>query len=127
MKILVADDNPINQMVAESFLSALGYECQVVSDGREVISLLNTEPYDVIFMDIQMPDLGGCETSRLVREKAGDQPYIIAMSAHEESEILTMVRDFGMDDYIAKPVKKKTIQEAIGRYLSSCSSCVAEA
>ena len=116
MKILVAEDNPVNQMVTQSFLRAIGYESDLAADGLEAVSLLKASDYDIVFMDIEMPGLGGCEASKRIRERKCAQPHIIAMSAHDESEILSRLSESGMDDYIAKPVSKRSLEEAFSRY-----------
>ncbi len=116
MKILVAEDNPVNQMVTQSFLKALGYGSDLAADGFEAVSRLNETEYDIVFMDIEMPGLGGCEASKRIREAECTQPHIIAMSAHDESEIVSRLSESGMDDYIAKPVSKRSLEEALSRY-----------
>ncbi|MEO6148528.1 MAG: response regulator, partial [Mucilaginibacter sp.] len=103
LTILVAEDNTINQRLIERILHKLGYLPQIVATGVEVLEKLEKEFFDVILMDVQMPEMDGLEATERVRAKSGPQPYIIAMTAN------AMVKDredcyrVGMNDYIAKP------------------------
>jgi CheY-like chemotaxis protein len=112
LKILVAEDNVINQQVIQHILEKLGYLPKVVANGREAVYLMLEQPYDIVFMDLQMPEMDGLEATRLIRETAGSRPVIIALTANtmegDEEECLNA----GMNDYIGKPVK---LEELVGK------------
>jgi len=118
VRVLLAEDNRINQMVALGLLQNLGYMVEVANNGREVLDALETESYDIILMDCQMPEMDGYETTRLIRE-TGRFPSlrIIAMTANAmlgESEKCIKA---GMDDYMSKPVRLEKLRETLGRWL----------
>ncbi|MBE9200951.1 MULTISPECIES: response regulator [unclassified Nodularia (in: cyanobacteria)] len=106
LKILVAEDNLVNQKVALKQLQNLGYAADVADNGQEVLQLLETIAYDLILMDCQMPILDGLETTREIRRRLHPQPVIIAMTANAMKEDQQNCLDAGMDDYLSKPVKK---------------------
>jgi signal transduction histidine kinase/DNA-binding response OmpR family regulator len=122
LRILVAEDNVINQQVALSFLNRLGYRADVVANGVEVLSSLNRQPYDVVLMDVQMPEMDGLEATRRIRKlspskfAAKAQPRIIAMTANALREDCEICLEAGMDDYVSKPVQV----EALVRALNKC-------
>ncbi len=105
LSILVAEDNLINQKLIRSILLKLGYQTDIVEDGNQVLLAMQTKNYHVILMDIQMPEMDGFETTRIIREMAVIQPYIIALTANamagDKEECLRM----GMNNYIAKPMR----------------------
>jgi len=105
LEILVAEDNLINQKVIRHILNKLGYKPQVVENGLEVIKILHQQSFDIILMDMQMPEMDGLEATQNVRVQFEEQPFIIALTANtmhgDEEECLRA----GMDDYLRKPVK----------------------
>lgn len=105
LRILLAEDNPINQKLAIRVLSKLGYNAEVAQNGIEVIEKFDEQFYDVILMDIQMPEMDGLEATRLIRAKQYHQPVIISMTANVMAEDKEACRLAGMDDYISKPIK----------------------
>jgi two-component system sensor histidine kinase/response regulator len=118
VNILVAEDNRINQMVALGLLQKLGYAADLACNGLEVLVAMKKTPYDIIFMDCQMPELDGYETTRRIRsEQRVHVPRIIAMTANairgEEERCL----DAGMDDYLSKPVRMDELRTTIERWL----------
>jgi signal transduction histidine kinase/CheY-like chemotaxis protein len=117
MRILLAEDNIVNQKVAVQILARLGYRVDVVSNGIEVLQALEDVHYDVILMDVQMPEMDGLEATRYIDEKwfADQQPYIIAMTAHALTGDEQMFLDAGMDDYISKPVQVESLVAALQR------------
>ncbi|HLY70962.1 MAG TPA: response regulator [Puia sp.] len=105
VQILVAEDNPFNQQVIMHILNRMGFKPDFAENGIEAVQATREKDFDIILMDMQMPDMDGLEATRLIRKKAGSQPVIIALTANamkgDEEECL----DAGMNDYISKPVK----------------------
>jgi len=121
LKILVAEDNPINQRVATLQLTKLGHSVDICEDGQEVLDS-NLEEYDIILMDCQMPVLDGLETTRKIRKielstKNKNPIYIIAMTANTQEDDRAACLEAGMDDFISKPVQLKELQSALDRSL----------
>lgn len=104
MKILVAEDNLINQKVIKQVLNKIGYQPVIVNNGKEVLEMIYTNSFDVILMDVQMPELDGLETTRIIREQKLDQPIIIAMTASAMAEDKSECLQAGMDYFVSKPV-----------------------
>ena len=119
LRILVAEDNVINQQVALSFLERLGYRADVVANGLEVLLSLRRQPYDMVLMDVQMPEMDGLEATRLIREMPPEdlatnvQPRIIAMTANALREDCDICLAAGMDDYISKPIQVSDLVAAL--------------
>ncbi len=106
VKLLVAEDNLINQKLIIKILNKLGYEPSLANNGTEALKLMADETYDIILMDIQMPEMDGLETTRHIREDSNiDQPYIVAMTANAMPEDREDCYNAGMDNYISKPLK----------------------
>ena len=121
VRILLAEDNLVNQMVALGQLKKLGYAAEVASTGTEVLAKLEEEPFDLVLMDCQMPELDGYETTRQIRAMAEPfrQPYIIALTAHATQVAIDQCRESGMDDYVSKPVHIEAFGAAIRRGIAS--------
>jgi PAS domain S-box-containing protein len=117
LRILLAEDNSVNQMVALKILDRLGYSADVAANGLEALEALDREPYDVVLMDVQMPELDGLDTSRRIRERwpAETRPRVIAMTANALPEEREACFAAGMDDYVAKPIRPEELQEALRR------------
>jgi two-component system, sensor histidine kinase and response regulator len=107
-RVLVVDDNPVNQRVASSLLQRLGCRVDVVANGKEAVDTLATIPYDIIFMDCQMPVMDGFEATKEIRRREGGELHsiIVAMTANAMKRDRDLCLEAGMDDYIAKPVSK---------------------
>jgi PAS domain S-box-containing protein len=117
LRILLAEDNTTNQKIALMYLKKLGCQADVAKNGIEVLEKLTEEVYDLIFMDIQMPEMDGIEATRKVRQMSLDpQPYIIAMTASDEDSDKMACEAAGMNDYITKPLKLDTLKQV----LASC-------
>lgn len=101
-KILVVEDNKINQMVTKKIIEKNNYQCSVVDDGYAALEILDRETFDVILMDINMPIINGFETTRMIRNKGIDVP-IIALTAFDKDEITDEAKLSGMDDILIKP------------------------
>jgi signal transduction histidine kinase/ActR/RegA family two-component response regulator len=106
LKVIVTDDNPVNRKVAVGLLKRLGYQADSAVSGKELLERLHTIDYDVIFMDVQMPEMDGLEATRIIREEipTARQPRIVAMTAAAFPEDRARCLDAGMDDYVAKPI-----------------------
>jgi len=122
-RILVAEDHPINQLVAVRQLEAFGYEVTAVSNGREALAVLEESPYDLILMDCQMPEMDGYETARRLRRMAGvagrePRVPIVALTAHALKEDLDRCLEAGMDDYITKPFHPDTLRRTVEKWLT---------
>jgi signal transduction histidine kinase/CheY-like chemotaxis protein len=112
LKLLLAEDNLVNQKVFLKQLQNLGYQADAVANGQEVLELLDKIPYDLIFMDCQMPILDGLEATKEIRRRPvssfakHQQPVVIAITANAMKEDQKICLDAGMDDYLSKPVAK---------------------
>jgi PAS domain S-box-containing protein len=113
IRVLLAEDNPVNQKVMLKMLERLGYHADVASDGQEVLQALEREHYDIILMDIQMPKMDGLEAARAIRQRfpAEAQPRIIAITAYALAGDKERCLKAGMDGYISKPVRMEDLKE----------------
>ncbi len=118
LNVLLADDNPINQKVGLTVLHKLGYACDVANNGVEVLRALEQKTYDVLFLDVQMPEMDGLEVARQIRQRwaTEQRPCIIAMTGNALMGDREKCLESGMDDYIAKPVRVAEIQAALERW-----------
>jgi signal transduction histidine kinase/CheY-like chemotaxis protein len=115
-RILLAEDNRVNQKVALKLLERLGYRADVAENGLEVVAALARRQYDIILMDVQMPDMDGLEATRRVRDLPEDvQPRIIAMTANASQEDRAACFAAGMDDFLSKPVVAAQLAAALER------------
>ncbi len=117
LRILVADDNVINQKVARLLLENMGYRADLAADGLEVLAALERQRYDVVLMDVQMPELDGLETTRRIRNEMVPErwPKIIAVTAGAMRGDREKCLAAGMDDYVSKPVQADELQAALKR------------
>jgi CheY-like chemotaxis protein len=118
LKILLADDNVINQKVGAGLLRKLGYAPEVVNNGREVLDALGRQRFDLIFLDVQMPELDGFETARLIHNKYPEsaRPIMIAMTGAAMEEDRRKCFEAGIDDYLSKPVRLVELENALVRW-----------
>jgi two-component system, sensor histidine kinase and response regulator len=118
LRILLAEDNPVNQMVMLKMLNKLGYQADVAANGTEVLHSLKLQPYDIILMDVQMPEMDGFEATRAIRKRwaSADQPKIIAITAYALEGDRERCIAAGMDDYISKPVKLEELRSVLESY-----------
>jgi len=121
IRILVAEDNPVNQVVAAKTLEKFGYRADAVANGLEVIQALEATPYDLVLMDVQMPEMDGLEATKKIRDP--NSPVrnhaipIVAMTASAMKSDREECLQAGMDDYVSKPVSPKELQEVLSKYL----------
>jgi PAS domain S-box-containing protein len=123
--ILLAEDNILNQKVALRMLKRLGYEADVAYNGAEAVSLVGNKTYDVVLMDVQMPEMDGLEATRQIRaakQSLRQQPYIIAMTAAAMELDREKCLEAGMNDFLAKPATLEDLQRALLRYLGQPES-----
>jgi PAS domain S-box-containing protein len=113
LRILLAEDNIVNQKVALLSLKKLGYNADVVANGLEVIEAIQRQVYDVIFMDVQMPEMDGLTATKWINENFSQKPYIIAMTANAMTGDRLKCLEAGMDDYITKPVNLGLLKQAL--------------
>jgi PAS domain S-box-containing protein len=107
LRLLLAEDNPVNQKLALRLLGQMGYRADVAGNGLEVLDALARQPYDVVLMDVQMPEMDGLEASRQINQRwpRGQRPRIIAMTANAMAGDREMCLAAGMDDYLTKPIR----------------------
>ncbi len=117
LRVLLAEDNPVNQKVAVRMLQKLGYEAAVANNGVEALEKLDEAEYDVVLMDIMMPEMDGIETTRKILERYSDEqrPRVIALTANAMRGDRDRCLAAGMDDYLAKPLRVDQLAEALER------------
>jgi PAS domain S-box-containing protein len=118
LRILVAEDNAINQKLALQMLRKMGYRADIAGNGKETLEALTRQPYDVVLMDVQMPEMDGLEATRRICQQwpADQRPRIIAMTASAMLGDREVCLAAGMDDYISKPIRAKELQIALERW-----------
>ena len=128
LRVLLCDDNVINQKVALRLLQQLGYKADSANHGREALAALDRQPYDLVFMDVMMPEMGGYEATQVIRERQKlkdqhptykDQIVVVAMTASAMQGDREKCLAAGMDDYLAKPVRLEEVRILIEKWASS--------
>lgn len=118
LNILIAEDNAVNQIVMKKMLGKLGYEADIAENGYEVVEAVKRYPYDIIFMDVQMPLLSGIEATQTIKQTcAGKAPFIVAVTAHAIKGDSEKYLAAGMDEYVSKPVSMQAVSSAIQRFM----------
>lgn len=118
LRILMAEDNLINQKVAQSIFKNIGYEIELASNGEEAVEMASKKEFDIIFMDLFMPEVNGFEATEKIREKGIKTP-IIAMSADDTDERKAEAINIGMDDYLMKPARVETVKQILMKRFST--------
>ncbi len=117
-RVLLVEDNEINQQVAQAMLASLGCEVTVVADGRQAVERVSAEPFDLVFMDCQLPEMDGFEATRAIRraESGGDHLPIIALTAHAMRRDRDQCLQAGMDGYVSKPFERGDLARQLERW-----------
>jgi CheY-like chemotaxis protein/HPt (histidine-containing phosphotransfer) domain-containing protein len=129
LRILLAEDNPINQKLAVILLQKAGFSVDAVENGQHALEKVQNEHYNAVLMDVQMPEMDGFEATRRIRQwEAGQERHIpiIAMTAHALKGDRELCLDAGMDDYVTKPLEPKVLFNALDRWTQSVNSPIAE-
>lgn len=116
LKILVADDSPINRKIIRVILNKLGYDCSEAADGKEAVAMHSNDKYDYIFMDLDMPIMSGTEAATQIRSLKNPeerQVEIIAVTANVSSESRIVCRDAGMNGFLEKPITTSIVKEQL--------------
>jgi two-component system sensor histidine kinase/response regulator len=118
-RVLVVEDNPVNQMVAKGVLEDLGYEVVLAANGREGLAALDVNRFDAVLMDCHMPEMDGFEATRLLRDREGpaDRTPVIAMTAGVMAEDRERCQAAGMDAFVAKPIDVRHLQRTLGQWI----------
>jgi CheY-like chemotaxis protein len=119
LKLLLAEDNKVNQMLAVALLRKRGYDVTVADNGHEAVELVKRGDFDLVLMDVQMPKMDGFEATAAIRDwesKAGGRLPIIAVTAHAMEGDRQLCLEAGMDDYVSKPIDPEELEAAIGRW-----------
>jgi CheY-like chemotaxis protein len=113
LRILLAEDNQVNQKLALRLLEQMGYRADVASNGLEAVESVKRQPYDVILMDVQMPEMDGLDATRTIRKLDIRQPYIVAMTANAMQGDREMCLAAGMEFYVTKPIRVPELVAAL--------------
>jgi CheY-like chemotaxis protein len=127
LRILLAEDNHINQKVGLALLSRLGYRADVAANGVEAVDAAERQPYDVILMDIQMPEMGGVEAAQTIRKKLGPKtPCIVALTANAFAGAREEYLAQGFDDYLSKPILPPALRQLMTRLIKHVATPASE-
>jgi CheY-like chemotaxis protein len=120
-RVLLAEDQPMNQKLGRMMLSKLGYQADLAENGREAVDMMTQNDYDIIFMDLHMPVMDGIQATREIRGNflLGHQPVIIALTGHALAGVKESCREAGMNDFLSKPVSIDDLRGVIARNLGA--------
>jgi two-component system, sensor histidine kinase and response regulator len=119
LNILVAEDNLVNQKLTLKILSKLGFDAALAENGKVAVEMASQQPYDLILMDVQMPEIDGLEATRIIRQRMEIQPIIIAMTANAMKEDKDECLKAGMNDFLSKPVKLEELVNMLAKWSDS--------
>ena len=115
IRILVAEDNPINQKIALSVFKQVGLEVEIAANGQIALDILKEKKFDIVFMDVQMPVVDGIKATNIMRAN-GDETIVVAMTANAMKGDREMCINAGMNEYISKPFKKEDVYSLLEKY-----------
>jgi CheY-like chemotaxis protein len=118
LRILVADDNIINQRVSQAIFKNLGYEIDIAKNGDEAVKMHKANNYDIIFMDLLMPEMDGFTATRQIRASGAEKTPIVAMTGSQDVDKKNESFNAGMNDFISKPVKAESIKQILIKWFS---------
>jgi CheY-like chemotaxis protein len=118
LNILIAEDNSVSQMIAMRMLRKLGIEAGIAANGAEAIRSLERQPYDMVLMDIEMPEMNGIEAMKIIRKRWPDGPKIIVVTDHDPDKYRDLCLDAGASEFLNKPINMQELAVAIERSLS---------
>ncbi len=124
VRILVVEDNPVNQKLAVAMLERMGHRVTLAANGAEACATFDRGAFDLVFMDVQMPEMDGFEATRRIRRReqnTGAHIPIVAMTAHAMIGDRERCMDAGMDDHVTKPISRKVLEETVARYARSAA------
>src|SRR5581483_9051355 len=116
LRILIAEDHEVNQVLISMIMQKLGYEYTMVVNGAEAVEKVTNEPYDLVLMDSQMPVMDGLDATRAIRALPVQQPAIVALTANVTEEDKELCRSIGMDDYLSKPIQLDLLMQVLEKY-----------
>jgi len=128
LRVLLVEDNPVNQKLATRLLEKLEVRVDLAGNGVECLQALDRQPYDLVFMDIQMPEMDGLEATRRIRAQRNGarSPYIVAMTANAMQGDREACIEAGMNDYVSKPIRPDSLAAALARASDAIGESVAE-
>jgi CheY-like chemotaxis protein len=121
LRVLLAEDNPVNQLLATRLLEKRGHRVTIAANGRDALAALDKESYDLVFMDVQMPEMDGLEATVAIREKEktrGNHLPVIALTAHAMKGDQERCLAAGMDGYLSKPIRPQELDEFLEKYVA---------
>jgi CheY-like chemotaxis protein len=116
LSILIAEDNAINIIILNKILSKLGYSAETAANGLKALNMVRANHYDLIFMDVQMPEMDGLQVTRTIRKTISEQPVIIAMTANAMQGDREECIEAGMDDYLSKPINLNDLVDMLKKW-----------
>jgi CheY-like chemotaxis protein len=119
LRLLLAEDNPVNRMVALAQLKKLGYAVDAVDDGVQVVAALERRPYDLVLMDCEMPNMDGYEATQRIRGSTSRHIPIVALTANAMSGDRERCLSEGMDDFLSKPLDLRLLRETLAKWLAT--------
>ena len=116
LSVLLAEDNLLNQKVFLTMLRRLGHKVDAVTNGLEALQAIEREHYDIVLMDIKMPEMNGLEATKIIRQRWHDRPTIVAVTAYALEGDRDKFLSAGMDDYISKPIKMEDMKALLEKH-----------